>query len=95
MSFFKTKNALAKAEFRGFGGIDTKDVTGRGGKAADIVNFRVLPDGTLKKRCGYRRVASMSGKIRAMLTGYFDGEFLGYVERLREETLNLTGTLNQ
>ena len=79
MSFFKTKNALAKAEFRGFGGIDTKDVTGRGGKAADIVNFRVLPDGTLKKRCGYRRVASMPGKIRAMLTGYFDGEFLGYV----------------
>ena len=79
MSFFKTQNALAKAEFRGFGGIDTKDVTGRGGKAADIVNFRVLPDGTLKKRCGYRRVASMPGKIRAMLTGYFDGEFLGYV----------------
>lgn len=79
MSFFKTQNALAKVECRGFGGIDTRDTAGRGGKAAEIVNFRVLEDGTLQKRCGYRRVVSMSSNIRAILTGYFDGEFLGYV----------------
>ena len=79
MSFFKTQNALAKVEFKGFGGIDKRDATGWRGKAAEIVNFRVLEDGTLKKRCGYRRVISMPSTVRAMLTGYFEGEFLGYV----------------
>ena len=79
MSFFKTKNALAKVEFSGFGGIDTRDVTGGGRKAAEVVNFRILEDGTLQKRCGYRHLISMPGNIRAILTGYFDGIFLGYV----------------
>ena len=41
---------------------------------ADIVNFRILPDGTLKKRSAYRKLSSLPTEIRAVWAGKLDGE---------------------
>ncbi len=79
MSFFNTKKALAKVEFGGFGGIDTREVAAGGSSATEIVNFRVLPDGSLEKRCGYKSVFALPFKIRDIFAGYFDGDFIAYV----------------
>ena len=37
--------------------------------AADIVNFRILPDGSLQKRSGYTKLCSLPSKIRAIWSG--------------------------
>ena len=50
MSFFSTKNALAKMKFEGFGGIDTSKPAASSNNASKIENFRIMPDGSLKKR---------------------------------------------
>ncbi len=41
---------------------------------ADIVNFRILPDGTLKKRAGFRKLTSLPSAVRAVWSGKLDGE---------------------
>lgn len=43
--------------------------------AADIVNFRILPDGSLQKRSGYQKLATIPSRIRAIWAGDLDGEF--------------------
>lgn len=70
---------MVKAEFKGFGGIDTQAAAKGGNKAQDMVNFRILPDLSLKKRNGYRYLTQFPEKIRAVMSGYFGSEFLTYV----------------
>ncbi|MBE6535884.1 MAG: hypothetical protein E7677_04605 [Ruminococcaceae bacterium] len=41
--------------------------------AADIVNFRFLPDGSLQKRSGYQKLATMPKLIRAIWSGTISG----------------------
>lgn len=43
------------------------------GEASEMVNFRVTPDGVLKKRPGIRRVKRFTGKITGMWHGYVNG----------------------
>ena len=79
MSHFKTKGALGALELKGFGGIDRKTPINKNVCASLVKNFRVLPDGSLKKRCGYKFLTSFMNAIRAVYTGYIDGRFEVYV----------------
>lgn len=79
MSFFNTKNALTKVEFKGFGGIERRYPLSGKGNTRELNNFRVLADGSLVKRSGYKKLFEFSGEVRAILTGYFESLFIGYV----------------
>ena len=70
--------ALAKAELNGFSGIDVSSPVSDKYRADDIVNFRILPDGSLIKRNGYRPLVRLPMEVRAVWTGYLGGEFIGY-----------------
>ena len=74
MSVFKQKNAIASAEFKRFTGIDTTAPHREERAALDMVNFRVLLDGSLKKRSGYTPIAICPEIIRASWTGKLGGK---------------------
>ena len=77
MSLFKTKNSLAHFEYTGFEGIDRRSPA-KGGGATDMLNYRILSDGSLQKRNGYRFLSSFSEPVRAFLSGYINGSFAVY-----------------
>ncbi len=79
MSFSNKNKNIERVEFKGFGGIDLRAAAKGGNKAKETVNFRILPDGSLKKRNGYRYLTKFPSKIRAIMSGYFGSEFLTYV----------------
>ena len=70
----KNKNLFAKLYAGEFGGIDRRACLGEANVAEDIKNFRILPDGSLEKRCGYSRVLSLPDSIRAVWSGNVDVE---------------------
>ena len=41
--------------------------------SATVNNFRFTHDGSLEKREGYKWLATITGKVRALWTGYVDG----------------------
>ena len=69
MSVFKHKKAISSTEFKGFEGIDTTAPHKHVPSAADMVNFRVLEDGSLEKRCGFVKIADCESEIRAVWSG--------------------------
>ncbi len=79
MSFFKNKRALAKVSFERFEGIDRRRPADGSPETDILVNLRILADGSLKKRSGYKMLAQVPERVRAILTGNFDGSYLGYV----------------
>ena len=78
MSFFSTKNALAKIEFNGFGGIDTSNPAGSTNDASQIENFRIMSDGSLCKRKCFCGKIDIGKKIRAICKCSIDGEYVFY-----------------
>ncbi len=74
MSVFKQKNAIASAKIKGFEGIDATTSLEKTSSAYDMTNFRILPDGTLEKRCGFAPIAKCSSKVRAIWSGELDKE---------------------
>ncbi len=78
MSFFSTKNALAKVEFDGFGGIDTSKPASLSNNAAKIENFRILPDGSLQRRdCFYGKL-DLVRKVKAICRCFVKGKYVFY-----------------
>ena len=73
MSVFRQKNALSRAVFEGFRGIDTRQSRNSLPFASDMVNFKLCEDGSLEKRCGFIPVASFSSSIRAVWSGKLGG----------------------
>lgn len=69
----KLKNAFASFEVAEFDGIDRTKIIGDAKGAADIRNFRILPDGSLRKRCGYSLALSLPAGIRAIWSGDLGG----------------------
>ncbi|MBO5416934.1 MAG: hypothetical protein J6A83_09950 [Clostridia bacterium] len=78
MSLFKTKNSIASFEYQGFEGIDRGSPAGGGGGATDILNYRILSDGSLQKRREYRYLSGFSEPVRAFLSGETNGSFAAY-----------------
>lgn len=79
MSFFSTKNALAKMEFNGFGGIDTSSPAASSNNASKIENFRILPDGSLRRRNCFYTMFDIGEKIRAVCRCYLDGAYILFI----------------
>lgn len=73
MAITDPRKSLEHLEIKDFAGIRSNDrITGEGG--ADMRNFRLLPDGSLQKRCGYRRWFSLSAPLRGTWEGVIDGK---------------------
>lgn len=72
MSIHDSRRAVVTKRLTAFGGIRSiariSDSC-----ASEMTNFRILPDGSLEKRCGYGTVIQSSGAIR----GYWEGNLAG------------------
>lgn len=71
----KSNNALF-VEYDCFEGIDTR--RRHFGATQDLVNFRILPDGSLQKRQGFKCIYEAMGDIRALWSGVIGGAFTCY-----------------
>lgn len=72
MSKIKPKRAYAKEILDGFGGIGSDTPLG-GNNASNMRNFRILPDGSLQKRNGWKLLLRFSYTVR----GYWQGDLNG------------------
>ena len=69
-------NKNLSVEYGGFEGIDTK--ARHSGGIQDALNLRILPDGSLQKRQGYKCIYSNSLGVRAIWSGIIGGSFSCY-----------------
>ena len=73
MSVFKEKNTIASVEFKKFKGIDRRAPHGDSNVAYDMSNFRILSDGSLQKREGYKLIPTSFSAIRGVWSGKLNG----------------------
>lgn len=77
MATVNHKKAIKAAEVTAFGGIDASLACGDGGMAADMKNFKLLPDGSLCRRSGFAVLRSFEDRVRGVhLFRHADGDFL-------------------
>ncbi len=79
MSTFKNKNSIAEAQFKHFEGIDRAKPIGDLSSAYDMENFRVMPDTSLEKRCGFAPLCKFNGKIRGIWSGNVGADTVTFV----------------
>lgn len=79
MSTFNNKNSIAEAQLKRFEGIDSTKPIDDLSSAYDMENFRVMPDASLEKRCGFAPLYSFKEKIRALWTGRIGADTLTFV----------------
>lgn len=74
MATQKTQSGAACVSYNGFGGID--GVAAHSGIASidDMVNFRILEDGSLEKRCGFKKLYDFPKDIQAYWCGIYGGK---------------------
>lgn len=71
----KKSNTHLKMIYDGFKGIDTRTSHGVSG-VCDLLNFRILPDGSIKKRSGYKAIYTSNDVVRAIWSGHIGGNFV-------------------
>lgn len=78
------KNSFAAEKIGDFGGI-CRGIPTLGSEkplgaknASDCRNFRILPSGSLEKRCGFKPLMTLPAEPRAFLGAFLDGEYLIY-----------------
>ena len=67
------KKASGKYVFEKFKGVEETVISSSEPYAEECVNFRIMTDGTLKKRCGFRRQGNLPSAVRAFWDGYIGG----------------------
>ncbi len=72
MSKINPKKAYASEVFDGFGGIGIQNTLGGKGTLT-MQNFRILPDGSIRKRCGWEAESYFDSTLR----GHWSGELNG------------------
>lgn len=72
MSKIRPKKADAKEIFQGFGGIASSAANSKKG-LCEVQNLRILSDGSLQKRQGYRTAITLPGTVRGVWEGGIDG----------------------
>ena len=70
----RNKTKSPSVSYEGFGGINKTSDHRSVSTAKEIVNFAVLKNGSLKKRCGTRMITETDGTIRAIHTPIIDGK---------------------
>ncbi len=74
-----SKQDSLKISYNGFSGIDTRlCCTGRE-NLVDVENFRILDDGSLRKRSGYAPLYTAPSDIRAIKSGYVGDEYFCFL----------------
>lgn len=71
----RSKNTL-KVTFEDFSGMDLRKTHTGKISCADMTNFRIMPDGSIRKRCGFKTVYTADKNIRGVWSGMLDGEFV-------------------
>lgn len=79
MGLKSNSKKAVKLTFNGSCGIDTRMTHGKPPAIADMTNFRIMPDGSLKKRCGYKRILSTQKNIRAIWSGIINSRFVCFM----------------
>ena len=64
-----------KVVINGSGGVEGRITHGKKPYMTSIINYRILPDGSLKKRPGYQKIYSGEETIRAVWSGNIKGKF--------------------
>ena len=77
MSKIKPDRAFAKEIFSSFGGICAKGETSSAG-ASEMKNFRILPDGSIEKRCGWETAYELPDIVRGVWQGTVDSTLLTF-----------------
>lgn len=75
----KSKSKLRSVVYEKFRGMDVGACYKKTDSFRNVENFRVLADGSLKKRDGYKTIISQYRNIRAIWGGYIGKEFACYV----------------
>ena len=71
------ENKITEVRFEGFDGIDGYAAHSGGASVSDMVNFRILEDGSVEKRCGYRKIGEFPEAPAAFWCGrVFDNLYL-------------------
>ncbi len=73
MAKINLENAYALEKIYEFSGIDRRAVLPTESVTSELSNFRILGDGSLEKRCGYRSVITFDEEIRGMWSGKIGG----------------------
>ena len=73
MAIIDPKTAHESEVLQRFGGIKSFERLSSSG-AFDMRNFRILPDGSLEKRCGFRKWFSLPAPIRGVWEGEIEGD---------------------
>ena len=60
----------------GSGGIESRITHGKKTCLTNILNYRILPDGSLQKRPGHKKIYTGQETIRAVWSGNINGEFI-------------------
>ena len=98
MSKMNKKNVLALWDTQSFSGIDTRASGDGEGKIKSMVNFRILSDGSIEKRNGFRFAGSIGKKIRAVKIAEGEGNIFGYAvaeNRVFKLNFDSNGMLSQ
>lgn len=72
MPTIKPKRAHISEIVQSFGGIGTSS-TKKEHRVSDLDNFRILSDGSLKKRCGFKKKYAFGGAVRGFWEGFLAG----------------------
>ena len=75
----QTNQPISPLIFDGFSGVDHTRSHQNEPLTSELVNFRILPDGSIEKRCGYRLLNEFPEEIRAFWSGIIDGVPSAYV----------------
>ncbi len=78
MAIMNPKTAFEKEKIQRFGGISTNETVSET-SAASVVNFRILEDGSLEKRNGFRGVTPGMGGARGFWEGELDGQYYALI----------------
>lgn len=74
MATVNHKKAICAEQVTAFRGIDASSPIGDGDFAYDMKNFKILADGSLQKRGGYRTLASLGAAVRGFGFAWDGGE---------------------
>jgi len=73
------KRSKKTISYVGFGGIDHNLAHSDGQHAENIINFRILKNGALQKRQGFRPFAEIAGTVRAISCNIVNGRFTTFI----------------
>ena len=74
MATQKTQNKAACVSYNGFDGIDGVAAHSGNISIEDMVNFRILEDGSIEKRCGFKKLYEYPKDIQTYWCGIYGGK---------------------